>query len=158
MHFSVTDTRGRCSSTVGCSVNLQTSQRIMTCTWLLSPPLWRSTAKHQWSSVRYGAILSVRCTRVWSLSGDWMLSVTAIFVRYHNLYPVMWRHGIIDMSSYDDVKRKSEMLKYAMFEVDFEDPRLEKCSHFLKPISLEVEREYIFCQPWNNNHASKDIT
>jgi len=55
--------------------------------------------------------------------------LTDIFQQYYNLYPVMWRNGIIDMSSYHEVKQKSNLIKIAMFETDFDNPRY---SHQIK--------------------------
>nr|XP_039262216.1 uncharacterized protein LOC120338304 isoform X1 [Styela clava]XP_039262217.1 uncharacterized protein LOC120338304 isoform X1 [Styela clava]XP_039262218.1 uncharacterized protein LOC120338304 isoform X1 [Styela clava] len=46
-----------------------------------------------------------------------------IFIQYYNLYPAMWKNGIIDLHSYDSVVKKSRMLKVALFETDFYDAR-----------------------------------
>ncbi|XP_078490774.1 uncharacterized protein LOC108950592 [Ciona intestinalis] len=49
--------------------------------------------------------------------------VRDIFIQYYNLYPVMWKNGIIDLHSYQDIKKNKAMLEYAMFELDISDPR-----------------------------------
>nr|XP_039261280.1 uncharacterized protein LOC120337531 [Styela clava] len=49
--------------------------------------------------------------------------VKGIFIQYYNLYPAMWKNGIIDLHSYENVVRRFRMLKAAMFETDFNDAR-----------------------------------
>nr|XP_018670947.1 uncharacterized protein LOC108950240 [Ciona intestinalis] len=49
--------------------------------------------------------------------------VRDIFIQYYNLYPVMWKNGIIDLHSYKDIKKNKAMLEYAMFELNISDPR-----------------------------------
>nr|XP_026693099.1 uncharacterized protein LOC100181841 isoform X3 [Ciona intestinalis] len=60
----------------------------------------------------------------------WM-DVRGIFTQYYNLYPVMWKNGIINLRSYDDVRRRERMLKAAMFETDFSNSKYMPASRDL---------------------------
>lgn len=50
-------------------------------------------------------------------------SGAGIFLQYYNLYPVMWKYDIIDLHSYDDIKKRSRMLYDSMFTTEFASAR-----------------------------------
>nr|XP_039257730.1 uncharacterized protein LOC120334319 isoform X1 [Styela clava] len=68
-----------------------------------------------------------------------------IFLLYHNLYPIMWKNDIIDLSSYADVKKRNRMLKYAMFETDFDDPRYMPISRDLSKGKAKLIKNWMEC-------------
>ncbi|XP_078493552.1 uncharacterized protein LOC100183538 [Ciona intestinalis] len=60
----------------------------------------------------------------------WM-DVREIFHRYYNLYPIMWKNKIINLRSYDEVRRNFKMLQISMFERDFDNARYMPASRDL---------------------------
>nr|XP_002124752.2 uncharacterized protein LOC100184225 [Ciona intestinalis] len=84
--------------------------------------------------------------------------IKGILTQYYNLYPVMSKNGIINLHNYMEVKQKSQLIRIAMFQTDFEDPKYMPASRDLSLSKQKLIWNWMQCgMKYGNETEDKDV-